>query len=285
MGSQQRDRSFDSMKRVLFVGAGPTFPAGAFDFLVSQQDQGPVSITGFFFCPIDFVAENSASYARSAGPSIRQMEKERQQLVDVKSLFAKECIRRGWDYTVHANEEQWNMDLFARETRFADLVVLGSETFYEGIDHDGPNLYLKEALRGAESPVMIVPTSFIAPEKVIIGYDGGKECLYATKQFCYQFPQYTELPAEIVYLKEGQSDGIPEIERIQEFARLHFSSVGIGRWPMSGDVFADVCNSMRSPALLVAGSYGRSSISYIIRKSFARRVIHDHEIPVFIAHH
>jgi len=37
--------------------------------------------------------------------------------------------------------------------------------------------------------------------------------------------------------------------------------------------------------LLVAGSYGRSAVSDLFHSSFAEQVIHEHKMPVFIAHH
>jgi nucleotide-binding universal stress UspA family protein len=37
-------------------------------------------------------------------------------------------------------------------------------------------------------------------------------------------------------------------------------------------------------ALLVSGSYGRSGLSQLFKKSFVNEIIAEHRLPVFIAH-
>ena len=42
--------------------------------------------------------------------------------------------------------------------------------------------------------------------------------------------------------------------------------------------------SEKKHVLMVSGSFGRSPFSYTIKHSFSEQVIHDHKVPVFIAH-
>ena len=42
--------------------------------------------------------------------------------------------------------------------------------------------------------------------------------------------------------------------------------------------------SEKKNVLLVSGSFGRSPLSYIGKQSFVEDIIHDHRLPIFIAH-
>ena len=61
-----------------------------------------------------------------------------------------------------------------------------------------PNFYMIEALRASESPVVVVPENFSRIDHLAFAYDGGKESMFAIKQFTYLFPNLTDLPSEFV---------------------------------------------------------------------------------------
>lgn len=272
------------MKRILFIGAGKEFPTGAFRFLESLPNQGEISVTGLFFCTIDYEAFGVVSQIPAAAPYLRLHEREMECLQASKTLFARKCGDEHIKFHVHPNEDTWDSHLFARESRFSDLVVLSAEQFYGEVDSTQPNLFLREALHAAECPVMIVPENFSAPEHLIIAYDGSRDSLHAIKQLAYLFPSYTDLPTEIIYVKEDNTADMPDKELLKDFSRLHFSSINLSRLHFkAARYFADWIGE-RKNVLLASGSFGRSPFSYITRESFSRQAVHDHKMPIFIAH-
>lgn len=272
------------MKRILFVGAGKEFPKGAFRFLESLAGEGRISITGLFFCTIDYEAFNTVSQIPVVAPYVRLREKEMEELQANKAVFARKCSDNHLTFHVHPNEEAWDSHVFARESRFSDLVILGAEQFYGEVDPSQPNLFLREALHAAECPVMVIPEDYTAPEHLVIAYDGSRDSLHAIKQFAYLLPGYTELPTEFIYVKEDSSADIPDKDLLSEFSRLHFSSMSFSRLHFkSARYFAEWIAEKKS-VMLVSGSFGRSPFSYIARESFSRQVVHDHRMPIFIAH-
>ena len=58
------------------------------------------------------------------------------------------------------------------------------------------------------------------------------------------------------------------------FSRLQFETARY---------FAEWIGEKRN-VLHASGSFGRSPFSYITRESFSRQVVHDHKMPIFIAH-
>src|SRR5207237_8036176 len=84
---------------------------------------------------------------------------------------------------------------------------------------------MKHALHASECPVMIIPKDHSAVTHVTIAYNGKKDSMFAIKQFCYLFPEYTHLPTEIVYWADTTDDEIPDVEYLEEFASRHFSNL------------------------------------------------------------
>jgi len=271
------------MKRILFAGTGKELPSGAFHFLQTLQPKS-VCVTGLFFCPLDFEAENSASYVPIAAPYVRVQEKEKQDLHTIKTSFSRQCELHHIPFHLHGNEGQWDKDLFARESRFSDLVVLSAELFAVETFGLQPNSFLYQALQSAECPVVVLPESYLPVKQLVIAYDGSKDCLFALKQFCYLLPQLTDLPAEIIYAKDEITEDIPDLEELRSFCRLHFSSMNFSKLHFrAASHFGDWVRGKES-AMLVSGSFGRSGFSYLTKKSFADKTIQDHNMPLFIAH-
>jgi len=121
-------------------------------------------------------------------------------------------------------------------------------------------------------------------QRLVIGYDGSKDSVFALKQFCYLFPQFLDLPTEMVYVKNEDTDEIPELRQLKELSSLYFSSMSHTKLHFKADTCFSDWIGEKPAAMLVTGSFGRSGLSYMARKSFVEKVIRDHGTPVFIAH-
>jgi hypothetical protein len=271
------------MKRILFAGGGNNFPQGGFEFLKSMHGADQISVKGLFFSPIGYQHRTSVSHISTDAPYLRLKEKEPVSIDASKALFAEQCELSHIKYDIHGNKEQWNKDIFVGQSRFADLVVLSRELFYADTRIDDPATYLHKALRLSECPVMLVPEVFSPFERLVVAYDGSKESLFALKQLCYLFPQYTDLPTEIVYVNQEGTDEIPDIEMLSDYCRLHFENMNFQKLHFKPGQFASWVTRKKN-ALLVSGSFGRSSFSYANRRSFVEAIAHDQHMPVFIAH-
>ena len=272
------------MKKILFVCTDHHFPNGAFDFLISLHQTEKVAVTGLFFSPMEYGPVATASQIPIDSPYRQLKEKDRKVVEDNKALFVRQCSLNNIPYQIHANEEQWEKDTLGKESRFSDLVLLSGELFYPEMSTGQPNSFLHEALQVSESPVLIIPEHFAPLQRLVFAYDGGKESLHAMKQFCYLFPQYTDLPTEIVFVKDDDKEEIPDLDNLRGYGRLHFNSMGFSKLHFKhADAFAGWIEE-KQQVLMVSGSFGRSSFSYLTRHSFAGKLIHNHKVPVFIAH-
>lgn len=93
--------------------------------------------------------------------------------------FESLCRRNYIEYRVHKDFIDIALPELKKETRFADLLIIGSESFYENLGTGELNDYLKDALLGVECPVIVVPEKFVFPKTNILAYDGSESSVYA----------------------------------------------------------------------------------------------------------
>jgi len=271
-------------KQVLFVCAGSEFPQGAFNFLLQMQQEDQVNVLGLFFCPIDYEAIATASQIPILAPYDSIMVKARDTVADNKAEFARQCDKHYIRYTIHENNTQWKKNILAKESRYADLILLSGELFYAEINLHQPNVYLHQASQAAECPILVIPETYQQCDHLFIAFDGNKESMFAMKQFSYLFPQFTDLPAEVLYVKDENSSAIPDLDHLNRYARLHFGSMGFSKLQFKASRYFATWLGEHKQVMLVAGSYGRSSLSYLTKRSFAEQVVRENKIPVFVAH-
>jgi hypothetical protein len=197
-------------------------------------------------------------------------------------LFTDLCSFNGIACKVHQDYYGFAIPELKRETKFADVLFIGSETFYHNLG-SGINDYLMNALHGAECPVVLIPENFIFPQSNILAYDGSDSSIYAIKQFAYLFPELCDNPTLLVYCEE-EDEEIPEKDNMYELASQHFSNLHILK--LNGDPKRSFRKwiSEQKNALLISGAFSRSPLSQLFRKSFVSDIIKEHRLPVFVAH-
>lgn len=272
------------MKQVLIVGAGQHFPKGPFTFLGEMQQQERIHARAMFFRPVDYSSLAASTAGRNLEPLLELEDNEKELVAAHKSQFARQCELQHIPYSVHENDEQWNKATLIKESRFADLILISGELFFAEMDKNQPNDYLRQALHGAECPVLVIPENFSSVKHLFMAYDGSRESLFAIKQFCYLFPSLTDLPTQFLYVHDDVIDSIPDLESVQQFSRLKFNAMSFSKLHLKAADYFATWISEKQDVMLVSGSFGRSSLSYIGKRSFAGDIIRDHRVPVFIAH-
>lgn len=269
------------MKKVLLAFDGDNFSEGAFEFASSLNKKEKILLTGVFISQVD--AKNLWAYSVGVPPAVVPvLEEDTPAETQNIGLFKDLCSFNGIACKVHEDYYGFAIPELKRETKFADVLLIGSETFYHNLG-TGINDYLMNALHGAECPVVLVPENFIFPQSNILAYDGSDSSIYAVKQFAYLFPELCDNPTLLVYCEEANEE-IPEKEYLYELASQHFSKLQIMK--LGGDPrrsFRDWI-SKQNNALLISGAFGRSPLSQLFRKSFVSDIVKEHRLPVFIAH-
>ncbi|MBO9595964.1 MAG: hypothetical protein J7599_23885 [Niabella sp.] len=265
------------MKKILFVCDENHYPQGAFEWIRELRRQEHLFVKGLFF---NAPAITTAARHPAAGKGHRSRFSNGEP-----ARFIDQCRSCDISFqTVEKNNTEWQKDFWERESRYADLLIFSQELLYAGTTENQPNGYMQQLLRWANCPVLAVSENTGAPEHLLVAYDGSPQSMHALKQCCLLFPQYRELPVRIAYVKEEDSDHIPQLQLLTEYAQVHFTDVKILKLRWDSDKhFSTWVECFRNP-LLVTGAFGRSALSTSFKESFVTKIITDHVAPVFIAH-
>jgi nucleotide-binding universal stress UspA family protein len=272
------------MKKILLAFDGTHFSEGAFEFARRLNEQQPVLLTGAFVPQTEL--SNSLSYSDGMGaPFIQVVESGMSEIIRQNiDRFEKLCIKNNISYKVHEDISDLVIPELKRESLYSDLLILGSELFYKDIGIWSSEEYLRLALHDVKCPVLVVPEKFDFPESIILAYDGSEDAVYSIKQFAYLFPELTGLKTLLVYASEDAEGNIPDIAQIKELATRHYNDLRFFKLKLDPKKYFNTWIRDKKSALLVSGSYGRSGLSQLFKRSFVREVILDHSLPVFIAH-
>ena len=269
------------MKKILLALDGNNFSEGAFEFASSLNKKEEILLTGVFLTQVE--AKNLWAYAVGVPPVVVPILEEDTAVVDESiERFKGLCELNNISYKVHEDYYGFAIPELRRETRFADVLLIGSQTFYHNLGGT-MNEYLMNAVHKAECPVLLVPEYFVFPQSNILAYDGSDSSIYAIKQFYYTFPELCDNATLLVYC-EDKDEVIPEKENMYELASQHFSNLQILK--LDGDPKRSFNKWMsdKKNSILVSGAFGRSSLSQTFRKSFVSDIVKEHQLPVFVAH-
>ena len=271
------------MKKIILAFDGANFSDGAFEFARRLNEIEPVLLTGVFLPQIQLA--NLWSYADNQSTTfIPLLESEESELVKKNiDKFEKLCLSNRIDYRIHKDFYDFAIPELKEESLYADLLILGSEVFYKQAGNI-PAIYLQEALHDVKCPVLVVPEKFDFPDNIILAYDGREEAVFAIKQFAYLFPQLTALKTLLVYVTKDIDKDIPNKIQMEELLARHFSDLTLFKLSVNSKALFNAWIEANKSGLLVSGSYGRSDLSRLFRKSFVKEIIADHRLPVFIAH-
>lgn len=276
------------MKKIILVFDGTNFSENTMHFIMELNDVQPLLATGVFLPQVDYA--NLWSYAAAASASsgaamaIPLIEPDEAELVTSNiRQFESRCKKAGIAFRVHKDFTGFGIPELRKESRFADLVLLDGSLYFQNLGSDQVS-YLKETIHGLECPVIVLPEDGRMPESLVLAYDGSGDAVFAIKQFAYLFPEWSELPALLVYAGSEEPADFPHKSQIRELATQHFRDLTIQQLDINPRKFFNTWLSEQKGTLLVSGSFGRSSISQLFKKSFVSEVIKDHQLPVFMAH-
>jgi hypothetical protein len=272
------------MKKILLLCDGDNFPTGAIRFIRNMRENEPLYVKGIFFNPIDVQEMIPAGFIPVAGPYLKLKEEEKKLVQISQNKFKEAFEHAAIKYEVHPHIGDWNRELFVKESRFADFVIISEELFCSNQPEAQPGYIMIEALRASECPVVVVPENFTSVERLALAYDGGKESMHAIKQFVYLFPNLLDLPAEFVHIKKEITNEIPEQSLLGEYTFSHFEAQYTSKLHFDPKKYLTSWLGYKRNVFLVSGSFSRSAVSNTFKSSFAVHVIAEHTCPIFIAH-
>jgi len=172
------------------------------------------------------------------------------------------------------------------ETRFADLLIVDPEISLYGFSARLPSHLIREILSKSECPVLLAPEKFDEVEEVVFCYDGTASSIFAIKQFTYLFPEFRNRKVTLLEVNRSGSEEFNGGHRsMMNWLREHYHLVYY--YALSGEVKDRLFTYffLKRKKMIVMGSYGRTVLSNLFKKSSADILIRMVDLPLFIAHH
>lgn len=274
------------MKKLLLACDGDHFPGSAFDFAENLNRTEKILLKGFFMPSIDYSKLSSFAYANSyEGFMPETFFNDEEKIMDESALhFSDLCKECNVIYNTYKHTGFDSLGGLIDETRFSDILLLDGIKFFSAMDTYQPNMQMAQILHDMECPALLLPRRYEEPKNIIFAYDGDASCMAAIKQLSILLPTYTKLPLIVTYVSSS-SEEMPNKETVMEYLKCHFENLTVKIVNSENiedlDNWIEVCPS----PLMVTGSYSRSSLSRIFKRSFSSPVIASHLFSIFLFHH
>ncbi|MBO9562663.1 MAG: universal stress protein [Niastella sp.] len=274
------------MKKVLVAFDIAHFSPGAMEFIAGLNRLETLSLTGVFLPQVEYSALWSKSAGAFSGPLFVPLaeEEEAAQAHAHIHQFESFCQEHHIRYSVNKDFFDFTLNDFKEETKFADLLVIGSELFYKGANFSTLNDYLQDVLSQSACPVILVPERFEFPKTNILAYDGSEASIYAIKQFAYLFPGLCERKTLVVYVDEDADVSMPAEKKLKDLVCRHYDQCAYLTLHLDARKYLGTWISEQQGGILVSGAFGRSAVSRLFKPSFVQDLITEHQLPIFIAH-
>jgi hypothetical protein len=272
------------MRKVIVAFEVPNFSEGAMRFISQMNDAERVTVTGLFLPKPVYAAFQTVDIMTSGMflPYIEQINIA--ELNECVKQFKQYCSDYHLRYDVLNNAVDFGLPELKQQSRYADLIVLGGETFFNLPDSGKLSDYLRTSLHEAECPVVVAPERFLPPENNIITFDGTESSARAIRDFAYLFPEMTQNPTTVVrFVSKNVSD--EEIDTmIKELVSVHFPDHKFIHFGFDSNRYFSSWTAENKPAIVVCGAFGRSMLSVLFKHSFITEVLKEQKLPVFISH-
>jgi len=197
--------------------------------------------------------------------------------------FNEKCVGEETNHDLHTDPGIPVIELIL-ESRYADLVIVDSETSFNKPYEGSPTRFVKDFLNHAECPVVIAPESFEGIDEIVLAYNGSPSSVFAIKQFSYLFPQFSNKKISVVQVSESGKWNEKEKDKLSEWLKAHYYHFDFISLKGEADIALFDYLWKRRNVLLVMGAFGRGSISQFFKKSRAELIIKTITQPIFIAH-
>lgn len=213
----------------------------------------------------------------------KNVEEHKNKVADTVARIRSYYAGRGTAITIHENPGMPVQEVLG-ESRFADFIMLNHSTSFSAVADSNPPRFVKNVLATAECPVMILPDKVIRIKEVVLAYNGSSSSMYAIRQLTQLFPEFSDMPVNVVYVMEKGNKDLPKAALLREYLEAHYDDV---RYTvLEGDPSTELLALLyyRNDCIVTYGAYSRSGLSNFFRKSDADSVLSTMNIPVFITH-
>jgi nucleotide-binding universal stress UspA family protein len=211
------------------------------------------------------------------------LEEKRKIIREKVNLYHTVCRDRNIDANLH-EEEGTPLQETIKESRFADLLMINNDATLATLPGTDPLYFVKDVLRDAQCPVLVVPSPQQVINEIVFTYNGTYSSMYAIRQLTSLSKNIANKKVTVLYVDEDNTSHVEEEALLKEYLRHHYSNWEIKI--LRGDPPLEITSYLlHKPGCLVTmGAYGRSKFSHFFHRSSAETLLHALNVYAFITH-
>jgi nucleotide-binding universal stress UspA family protein len=213
----------------------------------------------------------------------KSLEERRRIIAEKIKLFRQVCLEKNIEAVFH-EESGTPFEEIIKESRFADLLLLHNNISFATLFETDPPKFVKDVLREAQCPVLVLPQKQKETEEVIFTYNGSFSSMYAIRRFTGLFENLGEKKVTVLYADEHHTGKVQDEHLLKEYLGYHYKNWDIKI--LSGEPSYEIMSYLmhHDKCMAIFGAYGRSKFSHFFHHSDAEKTLHNLNIPVFITH-
>lgn len=277
------------MKKIIAAFDGLKFSDSTLQYAIDISLNSEALLVGVFLDDFSYHSYKLTDMVGEQGVSAEKVKllKEKDAETRKQSVlhFIDSCKRAEIKHIIHHDKSIALQELI-KETIYSDLLIIGAEETLTHYEEELPTRFIRDLLTDVLCPVLLVPAAYKKIEKIILLYDGEPSSVYAAKMLSYMLPQFKNLPAEIVSVKEEKDEtSFPHQQLIHEFIMCHYPNAKYNL--LEGIPEDEIIEHLekRQNTLVALGAYRRSMVSRWFKPSMADVLIKGSQLPLFIAHY
>ncbi|MEX6690911.1 universal stress protein [Danxiaibacter flavus] len=198
-------------------------------------------------------------------------------------LFMQHCANEGVLCNVQRKEGVPYREM-KDESRFADVIVVSSETSFKKHYEGAPTAFARDVLAHVECPVFVAPTSFHGIKELFFAFDGSAAAMHAIKQFSYILPEYANHRITVLHADDDAEWMMTGYDGFVDWLDHHYNHIEFVT--LKGQATFALFDFLidKEDFLLLMGAYGRSSLSRFFLHSKATTLLNTLAQAMFIAH-
>lgn len=215
--------------------------------------------------------------------AIAPLKEKTSQVKDCIEWFKQGCVARDVRYKLHRDRGMPAEEMIA-ESRYADMIIIDPATSFRKTVESVPTEFTREILKNTECPVIIAPENFEGIDEVIFSYNKSESCLFAMKQFTYLFPDLGNKKVKVITFNRSGTWEDHDKYIFTEWLNNHYADIEF--LAVKDEISHGMAEFLHNKknAILVMGSYGRTTLSLLFEKSQSDKLMRILNNAIFISH-
>ncbi|MBP6023433.1 adenine nucleotide alpha hydrolase family protein [Ferruginibacter sp.] len=277
------------MKKIIAAFDGLKFSQSTLDYSINMAKQTNAYLAGVFLDDFTYTSYKIYDLVGKEGVTEQQLkdytEKDKARRDKSTFNFEKSCKKAGLNFGIHHDRNIAIKELL-HESIYADLMIIDRKETLTHYPEKIPTRFIRDLLADVQCPVLLVPQNYKPLDKIVILFDGEPSSVHALKMFGYMFPMLKHLPAEVISVKNMNSDlHVPDFKLMKEYIKLHYPKVVFT--VLKGLAETEIVTHLKNEkhnCIIVTGAYRRGMVSRWFRASMADALMKEIKLPLFIAH-